>query len=241
MKISSSDLTAARAQGLTEQCEFLAALLPVVLEGDTCNRDEDPLLAQLRKSRWTYTWSTGETTPEIRVDPDVPTEYAVTVSNSCYSHDLTWQVEPCPRFGGEFPDLIYPNAFTPNASPPNDVFQIFDRTMDKGDRPAYNALAYTFKVFDRYSHVVVEKSGGTDRCTGFANGEISNWDGRANKPGKVTRPGELLPQEVHTWGLYLRNCRFKNGRQVISQHKCFRILFWEICRTVEFDSLTIIH
>lgn len=226
-----------------DQCHYLAQLEPQIsIKDQGCNDEENPQLAAIKQGKWTYAWSTGETTPSIQVDPSEPTLYSVEVSNACFADTTRFAVEPCPSFrSGSFPELVYPNAFSPNGDGKNDIFQVFHLGLAAGARPAYESLGWKFRVWDRWGREVVNLEGETNRCEGFANGEIPNWDGRATHSGKQAVAGKVLPLGVYTWGLWLENCANPYGQQVITHQKCTSFLFWTWCKTKEFGKVTVVQ
>jgi gliding motility-associated-like protein len=128
-----------------------------------------------------YLWTPGgATTSSITVDPRVPTDYTVAVSNQCgttISPPFT-AVSHVP-LKGPFPPVQCPNVFTPNGDGVNDIYQVTDQSHPVGYVPAYNATGYRFEVFNRWGSLVATLSGQT--ATGFGNRSIPGWDGIATQ------------------------------------------------------------
>ncbi|GEM_PF-4894154 len=207
----------------TTCCEPKVVLVPNIVE-DSC---PSQMAGNGRGPRVQYLWSTGETTPSIRVNPRLGSTYSVTVSNSCASH--TQQITPTMdgvfTAYGEFPQIIYPNAFTPNGDGVNDYFEILEYGPNaplKGVGPAYNACEYQLDILDRWGGWHTVASGTTN--TGFKNGEIK-WDGRIN--------GTLVENDYYQWMLTLKNCTYLDGKNNLYRYalKCTETKwsFWCFC------------
>lgn len=73
-------------------------------------------------SSYDYIWSTGETSQDIDVSPEVETVYSVTVTdeNGCMATDSVTVTVRQPQCNAE--DIFIPNAFTPNGDGENEIF-----------------------------------------------------------------------------------------------------------------------
>jgi gliding motility-associated-like protein len=103
-----------------------------------------------------YTWSTGETTPEITITENGP--YSITVSDFC-STDSTFIIISC--------DISYDigNAFTPNNDQISDVFIPvfnFDPTT---------LIEYEFIIYSRWGAKVFETNNPLEGWDGMVDGE----------------------------------------------------------------------
>jgi hypothetical protein len=171
-----------------------------------------------------YLWSNGSTSQSISVNnPTSPTQYFVTISNTCGSQVLSYTVNPNLYLSGppHNSSLFWNNTITPNCSvhPPfivGDLGQMTD--------PSYNAFTYILTFFDRWDGIVYSKT--VYNPAGLYNGQIT-WDGVANVSTSYnwfqvnilgynnTTAGLVVPENIYTWQLELINCTndevVKNG------------------------------
>ncbi|MEZ4942299.1 MAG: gliding motility-associated C-terminal domain-containing protein [Saprospiraceae bacterium] len=111
---------------------------------------------------FTYTWSTGEMTPEIRVN--ATGTYTVTLTNTCGTKVIEVAV---PRLGC-LCDVIFPNAFTPDNDSNNDTFQpVFD---------CPGITEFQFFVYNRWGENVFAGTSQTDGWNGENNGSPAPSD-----------------------------------------------------------------
>ena len=103
---------------------------------------------------YTYVWSTGETTPEIKVKH--PGDISLTINTPyCSNKDVVHVAKDC------YVDI--PNAFTPNNDGANDYF--FPRQLLSS-----SVAVFQMQVLNRWGQVVYE----TTRTDG------RGWDGKFN-------------------------------------------------------------
>lgn len=89
-----------------------------------------------------WRWSTGETTPAIKVMKEGIYTLAVTDRNHCTGDaQITVKTKPCPNH------IYFPNAFSPNGDGRNDVF----KPVITG-----NPLQYRLSVYNRWGQKVFE-------------------------------------------------------------------------------------
>ena len=123
-----------------------------------------------------FHWSTGETTPTIRVSRSG--SYWVVASNidsTCLSRDtVNIKANDC-RVGV----IYFPGAFSPNGDGKNDVF----RPLVRGGTPGYFVLT----IFDRWGQKVFET-----KDTG------SGWDGM--RSGVAVLPGAYIWRATYQFG-----------------------------------------
>ncbi len=102
-----------------------------------------------------FTWSTGDTTDQIKIHEEGI--YELTVSNECSSMDFSWDI----TWPEEFQNSVYvPNIFTPNGDGNNDEFTMsYSQNM-----PIQN---FRMEVFSRWGDLVYI-SDSVDKA----------WDGR---------------------------------------------------------------
>lgn len=165
-------------------------------------------------------WSNGSAASTIPA-PDGGT-YTVVATNECGSDTDSVTLGEKTVVRGDFPPILYPNAFRPN----REDFQIFELGKNQGAQPAYGATAYRLSVFDRTGteHLVAQD----ENCAGFGNGEI-RWDGRIN--------GNLVKEDTYNWILELKNCKHTHWTRRLQhvrppQRVCKRTRWslWCLCR-----------
>ncbi len=110
-----------------------------------------------------FSWNSGQTTPQIAVVPPQTTDFTVTISDNCGSPasatGTVWV--QCP--------ILPPNVFTPNGDGENDFFKI--KNLDDYLNPH-------LIVYNRWGKVVYEKQDYTN-----------DWDGTHYNSGKDLAPG----------------------------------------------------
>lgn len=178
-----------------------------------------------------YLWVPGNfTTPSINVNVTSPTNYSVTVSNTCFSNTASITVEPCEQLYGSFPPLLYPSAFTPNGDNLDEEWVVYHQANPIITNPAYNATQYQLSIFNRWGGEIYNKIEYAQPCDGFFNGQIQ-WNGRANitlhyncnfwqwlagncKPDYDA--GQIVQEGLYIVNLYLKNCDHPNWVKVIN-------------------------
>jgi gliding motility-associated-like protein len=151
---------------------------------DSLCEDRQALLFANGTPVFTYTWSTGEMTPQITVN--TTGTYTVTMTNPCGSISVEVQV---PRLGC-ICDIIFPNAFTPDNDSNNDFFQpVFECT---------NITAFQFFVYNRWGENVHAGTSQTDGWNGENNGlpapsDVYAWYATFTTPEgeQVTMKGDV--------------------------------------------------
>ncbi|MBT8189736.1 MAG: gliding motility-associated C-terminal domain-containing protein, partial [Bacteroidia bacterium] len=125
-------------------------------EPNVCLGQEQTLLVVPDDPDCVYTWSTGETGPEIVVSPEVTTEYSVTCINNlgCESTSSFILEVILPECNEN--DVYLPNAFSPNGDNVNDVLLVRSKFIDEME----------FYIVDRWGNEVFRT---TDQNVG--------WDG----------------------------------------------------------------
>ncbi|MBK8966807.1 MAG: gliding motility-associated C-terminal domain-containing protein [Lewinellaceae bacterium] len=129
---------------------------------DSLCEEREALLFANGTPVFTYTWSTGEMTPEIRVN--ATGTYTVTLTNTCGTKVIEVAV---PRLGC-LCDVIFPNAFTPDNDSNNDTFQpVFD---------CPGITEFQFFVYNRWGENVFAGTSQTDGWNGENNGSPAPSD-----------------------------------------------------------------
>ncbi len=187
--IESGGNTASPIINITEETEFtlrvtnpetgcvIEVQIPIAISDPMLELFADPsaqiylgsdveILAETDAENPTYTWSTGETTPTITVEPTEDTSYTVTITdeNGCSvveTIDITVMTD-CSGSG-----IFLPNAFTPNGDGSND--ELFVRTNSLRD--------VSLVVFDRWGREVFQ-----------TNNKDIGWNGRWQNDGDQLPP-----------------------------------------------------
>lgn len=105
-----------------------------------------------------YSWSTGDTTQALTVNPDQTTSYTITISDSCGNTVGTETVTITVKC-----ELVVPNVFTPNGDGTNETFVI-------GNLELYPGSILT--VYNRWGRKIYES-------TDYKN----DWDGENHSEG----------------------------------------------------------
>ena len=101
-------------QVVSAQVEFPPYIYTQVLDTTICSNSEVTLYAQQNATAENFTWSTGETGPEITVD--TPGDYIVSISNYCYTFYDTATVL------NKLCDIIVPNIISLSSNNGNNLF-----------------------------------------------------------------------------------------------------------------------
>ncbi len=184
--------------------------IQINISGNTLCSNQITLTASSNNNGTNYIWNNGTTgTTNIINNPPSPTNYWVSVTNSCGTRTKTVLINPNLVLTGAFPtqDFLWPYSFNPYANT-NPIWSI---THLNHTNPCYNAYYYYFTVHDRWGGLIYHNAGIT--LTGFNNNQIQ-WNGYAtnstNWPmdGEHTNStaGELVPIGIYVWNLWLTNC-----------------------------------
>ncbi len=121
-------------------------------DGSLCDKSEIFLKSNIPAS--TYLWSTGQTTPEIKVQE--PGIYWLTADyQNCKSTDSIEVI-------GSYSTLYVPNAFTPNKDGLNDEFKPISEGIVK----------YHMMIFNRWGEMVFETADLTTGWDGIYKGKL---------------------------------------------------------------------
>jgi len=163
-----------------------------------------------------YLWSPGnQNTSSINVSPNSVTTYSCTMSNLCSSVSSSISVSPVFELTGVFNALVG-GLFVSPSQPTI----IYDNTQNAGFQPAYNAIEYQLRVWDRWGHMIYDYTN-YDINNGFWNGEIQ-WDGKASISTNYSwwdiwwngylnsYAGQYVPQGAYVLQLRLRNCNYNH-------------------------------
>jgi len=163
-----------------------------------------------------YLWLPGnQTTNSITITPNVTTQYTCIVTNSCASSNATITINPSTILSGNFPSIVgglFVFPYQPTV--------IYDNTLNANVQPAYNAIEYQVKVWNRWGNLIYDYTD-YDNINGFYNGEIQ-WNGIANISVNYswwqvlwynyqeTTAGQYAPQGAYVLQVRLRNCDYNH-------------------------------
>lgn len=118
---------------------------------------------------YTYQWQDGSTDSTFLITQSGKIILNVTNRSGCTTSDSLLVVEDCLN------DILFPNAFTPNADGINEVFE------GVGSDPEN----FTLRIFDRWGELIFE-----------SNSKLQGWDGRYN--GHFAHDGVYVYQAIYT-------------------------------------------
>ncbi len=141
----------------------------LVLSDEFCDRKLSAITTG-GSGNFTYLWSTGETGPQITVNPSSQTTYGVTITDPCLNQSINLAYFVEPKFKGGF-TYFWPNLVTPNGDGRNDRWELRD-----GDKTelAYNAYTATFEIVNRWGGNLQKRYFNAPTGRGFKSGDI-NW------------------------------------------------------------------
>lgn len=158
----------------------------------------------------TYLWSNGSTSSTTTVTPgNTPGPFqpgvvniGVSISDGCQTISTGYAVH---TYFGEFPDIEWPNIFSPNGDGIHDIFPVRQITTGDHDNNAYNAYRGEFRIFNRYGQEVNTQIIESCGPNGIPN-ESFFWDGRIN--------GQDAPIGTYYYTFKLFNCSYPNGKDI---------------------------
>lgn len=158
--------------------------------------EEDPEWQLKKLQQLNYKWSDGSTDKDHIVNPTQNTTYTLTVSNNCYSHSISIDVEGCPELSGDFPRLTHPGIIKSFSNNKNDWLVIHNNNLPLNASNAYKATRYNLRVWNRWGQKIYDYTSG-EYCEGITNTDIY-WNGRTDN---------LFPvfNGIYVWRLTLYN------------------------------------